>query len=82
MDISEQRVSCAIDIFGTDIQINLVSDIAGFELNAETKETILLIIKESISNIVRHANATEVEITFYVEGKYLFLEIGENHEEL
>ena len=75
-----KRIDQMVDIlfFGTDIKISLVSDIANFELNAETKETILLIIKESITNIIRHASATEAEITFYTEPECLILEIVDN----
>lgn len=64
--------------FGTNMEISLVSDLGSFELNADSKATILLILKESITNIIQHANATHVEITFFVDMDSLILEISDN----
>lgn len=75
-----KRIEAMVHIlfFGTNMEISLVSDLGGFELNADSKATILLILKESITNIIRHANATQVEITFFVDMNTLILEISDN----
>jgi signal transduction histidine kinase len=75
-----RRLEQMVDVlfFGTDTKISLVSDIDNFELNAEAKETVLLILKETITNIIRHANASEAEITFYLEADSLILDIADN----
>jgi signal transduction histidine kinase len=75
-----KRIEAMVHIlfFGTNMEISLVSDLGGFELNADSKATILLILKESITNIIRHANATQVEITFFADVDTLVLEISDN----
>lgn len=75
-----RRLEQMVDVlfFGTDTKISLVSDIDNFELNTEAKETVLLILKETITNIIRHANASEAEITFYLEPDSLILDITNN----
>ncbi len=47
-------------------------------LDADTRRNIYLIFKESLNNIVRHAQATAVEINFRTEQNKLFLQITDN----
>lgn len=75
-----KRIEQMVDILfmGTDMKISFVSDIGNFELNTDIKATILLLLKESITNIIKHANASEAEITFYLEAEDLLLDITDN----
>lgn len=48
------------------------------ELSPETRKEIFLIYKESLNNIIKHAQATEVEIKLNFRGNKLFLVISDN----
>lgn len=48
------------------------------EMNPETRKEIFLIYKESLNNIIKHAEATEVEIKLNFRGDKLFLVISDN----
>lgn len=63
-----------------DIKINF-SEAAGFDeinLPVEYRRDILLIFKESINNIAKHANATEVWVNIEINKKALALSIKDN----
>lgn len=47
-------------------------------LSPEVQHNILAVVKESLNNIVKHAGATKVQLTFRVEGSRLRLEIADN----
>lgn len=63
---------------GTNIKLEIDNSIIGVKLSVEIKKTILLVLKESIINIIKHADATEVVILLYDEFNYLKLEISDN----
>lgn len=48
------------------------------KLPVDVKENIYLIFKEAINNIVKHSNATRIDINFCFEGKNYKLEIHDN----
>ncbi|TVR18302.1 MAG: hypothetical protein EA391_02545 [Balneolaceae bacterium] len=48
------------------------------KLPVDVKENVYLIFKESINNVVKHSNATRVQITFSFSGKTYSLKIEDN----
>ncbi|MCC5940450.1 MAG: hypothetical protein JJU37_02835 [Balneolaceae bacterium] len=48
------------------------------KLPVDVKENVYLIFKESINNVVKHSNATKVQITFSFSGKTYELKIEDN----
>jgi signal transduction histidine kinase len=50
----------------------------GKKLSMETRQHMYLIYKEAINNVVKHSDATEVEIIFILTGKELRLKIADN----
>ncbi len=48
------------------------------KLPVDVKENVYLIFKESINNVVKHSNATKVQITFSFSGKTYELKIVDN----
>ena len=48
------------------------------KLTSEQKRNVLLISKEIIHNIIKHAHATEVSITAQINGRSLQLKIADN----
>lgn len=63
---------------GTNMKIDIDSSIVGLILPIEVRKTILLVLKECIINIIKHAEATEVSILLYDEFGRLRLEITDN----
>ncbi|WP_026905680.1 sensor histidine kinase [Paucisalibacillus globulus] len=60
-------------------QINFQLEIEeSLKLSEATEEHVFRIIQESLSNILRHANATEVKIEFVKRGRELFIHIADN----
>jgi len=53
-------------------------DTAGIPLRGERRRNILLILKEALHNTVKHAQATEVTVTFAVEKQQIQLTVQDN----
>jgi ligand-binding sensor domain-containing protein/signal transduction histidine kinase len=47
-------------------------------LNSDLRREFFLVFKESINNVIRHADCDQVEITFEVVGNDLFLQVRDN----
>jgi len=62
----------------TDSQCTLKLDLKGLELNQEQREHLTRIIQESLTNILRHAQATQVEIVVGVGESGLEIAIRDN----
>lgn len=62
------------------IQLILVvpENIENFELNGLTRRNILLVIKETLTNIYKHAQATIVNFEIAVNAKEVFIDIDDN----
>ncbi len=67
--LQQRDISLKFDAPSADIDL---------KLDADTRRNIYLIFKESINNIVRHAQATTVEINFRAEQDALFLQITDD----
>lgn len=61
----------------SQIEFHLVID-ESLKLSEATEEHVFRIIQESLSNILRHANATEVKLEIFKRGKELFMHIADN----
>jgi NarL family two-component system sensor histidine kinase LiaS len=68
--IEELKQKCQIDF-----RVNISESL---HLTEATEEHLFRIIQESLSNILRHANATEVTLEIIVRNKELFLHISDN----
>lgn len=60
------------------LEFNTPSSVPDLNLNANLRRNIYLIFKESLTNIVRHAEAAMVEIDFRSENGKLILSITDN----
>ena len=58
--------------YKTDINIEQI------HLPKEMETTIYRIVQESLTNVIRHAKATAVEINLYAEGSNLHLQVRDN----
>lgn len=58
-----------------DFEFEAPHEIEDFQLNSNLRREVFLIFKESINNIVKHANATRVDINLSIEAGSLFLSI-------
>nr|WP_295921692.1 ATP-binding protein [uncultured Dyadobacter sp.] len=75
-----KRLTQNIELFfvGTNMKVSVTRDTFDLILTPETKTTILLVMKEAITNVIKHSKATEVEILIYEETNRLILEISDN----
>jgi signal transduction histidine kinase len=53
-------------------------EIDDFPLDSNLRREVFLIFKESVNNIVKHANAAEVEIDLRIDNRNLFLTVKDN----
>ncbi|HEX7635385.1 MAG TPA: CHASE domain-containing protein [Noviherbaspirillum sp.] len=60
------------------IDCNLVMDAEEFEVDNERATTLFRILQESLTNVIRHANATHVVIEVYNEDGKLTMRIADN----
>jgi signal transduction histidine kinase len=67
--LKEHNISYAISIH---------PDVDGLQLNQKVKKNLLLIIKESINNIAKYSQASQVDINMSIENENLRLEIRDN----
>ncbi len=63
----DTEIKCALGLPATD-----------FVLNENQSVTIFRIIQESLSNVARHAKASNVDILFSIDGDFLMVEIEDN----
>ena len=54
------------------------AEMARIQLATDRRRHVLLVLKEAVANIVRHAGATEVRVVLTVQGRQLRLVIGDN----
>jgi PAS domain S-box-containing protein len=63
-------------LFG--IKCNFTSNLDNISLSSEVSTAIFRILQEALTNVVRHANATEVEISLNENKRHLELEVIDN----
>lgn len=78
-----QRLRALAGELMTDNKIAVALDIptAGFEnvvMGGERRRNVYLIAKEALHNVVKHARATEVQVSLRLEGGLIILEIKDN----
>jgi ligand-binding sensor domain-containing protein/signal transduction histidine kinase len=56
-------------------RIQIAPDLPRLELTAETRRNLFLAFKESLNNVVKHADATLVRVRFFAEERSLLVEI-------
>ena len=59
-------------------RLNLPANLPTHRMSTETRHQLLLLVKESFNNIVRHADATEVNLELACENGHLRLTIADN----
>lgn len=68
--VDELRQKCLIEF---DLQMEEISD-----LPTSVEEQLFRIVQEALSNILRHANASEVKVEASHDGEEIFLHIADN----
>ncbi len=63
---------------GIHCSIHLPEQIPYAEVNGTIRRNVFLVVKEALNNILKHAGATEVDITLTAKGKLLTLTIQDN----
>lgn len=75
-----ERLTDQVNLFfaGTSMHIDLTIESEGLKLSADQKSTLLYCLKEGITNIIKHAKATEVQILLYQDPGWIILKIMDN----
>lgn len=60
------------------ISYNFQADINDEDLPAETYETLFRVLQESVTNVIRHSNATQVEVNLSRENHQITMIIRDN----
>jgi signal transduction histidine kinase len=60
------------------LRIHLIPPIAHIAIDAERRHDLFLCVRESLNNIVKHSQATQVTLTFSMTTENLKLEISDN----
>jgi signal transduction histidine kinase len=63
---------------GANMNVHLHTEFEGISILTEVKTTILLILKEAITNIIKHSIASQVQVLLYLDVDQLVLEIIDN----
>ncbi|GEM_PF-3520685 len=74
----ELENSIKLFFIDTKTTLNLVVDEVTDHISPQIKVTILLVIKEALTNILKHARANVVDITIYEENQAIHLFIKDN----
>jgi ligand-binding sensor domain-containing protein/signal transduction histidine kinase len=61
-----------------EVSFHFPEEVRHLGLDPNTRRQVYLIYKEAVHNIVRHAQATAVEISMSVDGGKLLLKVGDN----
>ncbi len=78
MDRVEEQAHMMLDPGEVECHIDFPQGCRDLELNSIIKQNCFLILKEALTNIVKHSNANRVEITLNCRHKGLFLSITDN----
>ena len=62
----------------THIAVSFRCNVGAIEVDAEEKTALFRILQEALTNIVKHAQATQVEVELFVAQKEITLEIQDN----
>ncbi|MBS1808870.1 MAG: hypothetical protein JST84_11805 [Acidobacteria bacterium] len=78
-DLSQRMRRFASDtLTAKDIVLRFHAPDAEVSLDADVRRQVFLIFKEAINNIVRHADATDVEVLFMLHDQHLSLRLKDN----
>jgi len=61
-----------------NIKCNFETEITNLELNPQQSVALYRIVQEALTNIAKHANATEVKVHMNISGDKLILQISDN----
>ncbi len=66
------------DDTGISLLIHFPDDATGIKLNQETRRNIFMVVKESLNNVLKHAQATAVNIKLRIDAGQVHLTITDN----
>jgi signal transduction histidine kinase len=67
-----------LDLARIPLRVDLSTDIPDYHLTASQRHGVFLAVREALNNIVKHANATEVNLHIGISGSALAIRIDDN----
>jgi signal transduction histidine kinase/ligand-binding sensor domain-containing protein len=77
-DFLEQQVAQFLRISGIKVRIDFPEDIPPMPLRAEARHELALSVREALTNVVRHASASEILLRLGVERGKLVVQVKDN----
>lgn len=77
-DFLEQQVRHFLRGDGLRVRSEFPEDIPDLPLSAEARHQLALSVREALTNVVRHAQATEAELTMSIIGQTLRVQVKDN----
>jgi signal transduction histidine kinase/ligand-binding sensor domain-containing protein len=74
----EQQVSQFLRIEGVQVRLDFPEDIPALPLGAEARHQLALGVREALTNLVRHAQATEALLSLALVGQTLVVQVKDN----
>ena len=74
----EQQVAEFLQADGLKVRIDFPEDIPAAPIGAQARHQLALSVREALTNVVRHAGATEVVLSLAIESQELLLGIKDN----
>lgn len=74
----EQQISQFLRADGIKIELDFPEDIPGRPIGGEARHQLALGVREALTNVIRHAQATEVVLSLSIEQNWLVVQVKDN----
>lgn len=74
----EQQAGQFLHAAGVQVRLEFPEDIPALPLNAEARHQLALGVREALTNVVRHAQATAVVVSLAIDGPRLVVQVADN----
>ena len=74
----EQQVGQFLRMAGVRVRLEFPENIPAIPLGAEARHQLALAVREALTNVVRHARATEAALSLGIEGEILTICVADN----
>jgi signal transduction histidine kinase len=78
VDFLQQQVSQFVRSDAVQVRLDFPEDIPELPLSGAVRHHLALSVREALTNVVRHANATQVTLGLVLENKHLVIQVKDN----
>jgi signal transduction histidine kinase len=74
----EQQIAQFLRADGIKVELDFPEDIPGLPIGGEARHELALGVREALTNVVRHANATKVLLSLAIDRDWLLVKVKDN----